>query len=92
MTESWMVKKPDAEGGLEMDDELEALRVANERNTKALSFISESVDFPFIVEPVPDVERVTPAKRVRPDHDCMDETATVINDRWVCKCPNGGTK
>lgn len=22
-------------------------------------------------------------------HSCMDETAAIVNDRWVCSCPGG---
>lgn len=25
----------------------------------------------------------------RPDHDCHDEYAAVVNDQWVCNCPKG---
>lgn len=24
--------------------------------------------------------------RTESDHSCMDETATVVNDRWLCNC------
>lgn len=23
---------------------------------------------------------------IRPDHQCMDENATIVNDRWICNC------
>jgi hypothetical protein len=30
-------------------------------------------------------------KVYRPDHICQDETATVVNGRWLCNCPKSSS-